>query len=267
MNYHREIGICAKALDWVPSPTFILRRAAILDVIDRWPVGRALEVGCGAGAITYELAQRGFECAAVETSPQAFALAQQLLAHTPQVNLSQTLPTAPRFDYLLSFEVLEHIQDDSAALCSWVALLRPGGACLLSVPAHRAKWNVTDQAAGHFRRYDRADIEQLAHQAGLIDVQITSYGWPFSWAIEKLRLWVRARQLRRQGINPQHIVLGDSGYTQASGVQRSAELTLFPIYGSWLGRKLWCLAGRIQRFFYRGDRGVSFMVSARKPHD
>ena len=45
MKYYPEIGITAPDLGWVPAPTYILRRGAILDVIAAWDKGSVLEMG------------------------------------------------------------------------------------------------------------------------------------------------------------------------------------------------------------------------------
>ncbi|MEL7157397.1 MAG: methyltransferase domain-containing protein, partial [Actinomycetota bacterium] len=54
-----------------------------------------------------------------------------------------------RFDYVMAFEVLEHITDDRAALEEWLRRLRPGGRVLFSVPAHQRKYGDADRAVGH----------------------------------------------------------------------------------------------------------------------
>ena len=45
------------------------------------------------------------------------------------------LAAGETFDLVCAFEVLEHIEDDDAALTEWRARVRPGGRLLLSVPA------------------------------------------------------------------------------------------------------------------------------------
>jgi SAM-dependent methyltransferase len=265
MKYHEEIGVSTPEWGWVPSPTYILRRDAILRAVADWEPGALLEVGCGSGSISYEMARRGFRCVAVEMSGPARELAARILRDFPEANVVETPPKDVTFDYMMSFEVLEHIKDDAAALRDWVARLRVGGRCLLSVPAHRRKWNVTDVSVGHYRRYDRADIISLVESSGLEIESVSTYGWPFTWVIEKVRLRVKSYQLKRRGIDPAAVALGDTQLTEESGIQRDAERRLFPWYGSWAGRKMSRLACRFQFRFMRGDRGISYLVKARNP--
>ena len=258
-----ELGLAAPELGWVPSPTFALRRAAVLARASAWAPGRVLEVGCGSGALLHDLAERGFSGVGVESSPAARALAERLLADRANVRVSDTLPGEDeRFDYLLSFEVLEHIEDDVGALRDWVRRLKPGGACLLSVPASKAKWSLMDVSAGHYRRYDRADVERLVLGAGLQLGHIETYGFPATWLIERVRLWARTAQLRARGVDTAAFVRGDAALTAQSGIQRDIETRLFPIYGSALGRRCFHWAARLQEHFTETDWGISYLVTA-----
>jgi SAM-dependent methyltransferase len=265
MKHDPALGLAAPELGWVPSPGFVLRRAAALGRVRAWRPGRALEVGCGAGALLVDLAELGFTSLGVETSPQALALARRLLAGRDGIELSDRLPDVREvFDFVLGFEVLEHIEDDRAALADWCDRLRPGGRCLLSVPAHRRSWNLTDRLAGHFRRYERDDVESLVRDAGLTPIAIETYGFPLSWVLERVRRAVRAIESRRRGADPEAIPLGDAARTSASGVDRSIETRLFPFYSAGPGRWLLLGGARLQRLFRRRDWGISFLIEARK---
>jgi hypothetical protein len=62
-------------------------------------------------------------------------------------------------------------------------MLQPGGRLVLLVPAHRALYGTIDEAIGHHRRYERADLVRLLGESGLqvesdIHVNATSMlGW------------------------------------------------------------------------------------------
>jgi len=266
MEYTKQFGIAAPELNWVPAPTYILRRSAILDHLRGLSPGKVLEMGCGPGGMLHELAQQGFHGIGVEVSPESRAVAEKLLASVPGVAVQEKLPegTEGTFDYLLSFEVLEHIEEDVCALKNWVQYLRPGGVVIISVPAHKKRWNITDLLAGHYRRYDRADVVALIESAHLESSKIHTYGWPTSRVIEQLRLWVRQRQARKSGIQPDTLQVGDFEQTKASGVERGLETRLFPIYSSLVGKIFFSLAAAVQRLFYSTDLGVSYLVVARK---
>ena len=81
--------------------------------------------------------------------------------------------------------MLEHIEDDEAALTRWLRPLRPGGWVLVSVPHGRDRFGPQDERVGHHRRYDRADLESLLARAGLGELTVVSYGFPLGNALDR----------------------------------------------------------------------------------
>src|SRR5690606_20858692 len=129
-----------------------------------------LEIGPGAGMLMQELAAVGFSCHALETSPPA---RQLVTAVSKRFSNDIALHDTPspewesRFPLVMAFEVLEHIDDDHAAMRHWANWLRPGGTLLFSVPAHPAQWNAADVWAGHFRRYRKRELVDIVRENGL----------------------------------------------------------------------------------------------------
>lgn len=267
MNYSSVIGVSAPESGWVPSPGFILRRAAILDHMAGFSAGRAIEVGCGPGGMLYEFSRMGYRCIGVELSDQSRSISRVLLSEYPDVQVLESVDLIQDndFDYLFSFEVLEHIEDDLAALKRWVSLLKKGGMAVISVPAHKNKWNDTDVLAGHYRRYEREDVKALLTTAGLEIESITSCGWPLSWLLEKVRLWGKRKQYKNIDIGK--VETGNLELTMKSGVERDMEARFFKYYGnSFIGQPILYLLTRLQKLFYRTNLGISYIVVARKPY-
>jgi SAM-dependent methyltransferase len=63
--------------------------------------------------------------------------------------------------------VLEHIEDDAAALAAMARALRPGGRLTVLVPAHPGLYGPLDRAYGHHRRYTRERLRGIVERAGL----------------------------------------------------------------------------------------------------
>jgi SAM-dependent methyltransferase len=161
-----------------------------------------LEVGCGQGAFGARLAQR-YRYLGVEPDPTSFAVAQrrvQAVGGRGEVRniMSGDLGDA-QFDLVCAFEVLEHIEDDKAALTEWATLVRPGGWLMISVPAHQRRFSPWDEMAGHFRRYEPAGLADLLAGCGFGDIQIRQYGFPLGYALEAVRSRIAARRLTAAG--------------------------------------------------------------------
>jgi SAM-dependent methyltransferase len=262
MDLHPVYGPSLPEAGWVPAPSYLLRRRRILALLEDQKPGRYLEVGCGAGALLYDLQARGFECHALETSPDALALAHRLHAEHPQVQISdREQPDWPRaFDYLAAFEVLEHIKDDCAALEKWKGWLKPGGKLLLSVPAHKRKWNASDVWAGHYRRYERGQLLELLQHTGFEILHQESYGFPLANLIEPIRARHHGRQLAARSSDG-----GKQARSHQSGINRSLEARLYPLQSSWFGVLAMRCAFGLQRLSLRSDLGTGYLVFARLP--
>ena len=70
-------------------------------------------------------------------------------------------------DSCVIVNVLEHVQDDGAALEAVTSVLAPGGVIVLLVPAFEALYGPIDKNLGHQRRYSRGAMQRLAERSGL----------------------------------------------------------------------------------------------------
>ena len=258
---HPAFGPALPALDWVPPPRYLMRRDRILALAAGLPAGRVLDIGCGAGGILHDLARRGFTGAGLERSPEARALGRAMHPSGGPVEIREAPGDgwAGAFDLVTSFEVLEHIEDDAAALAEWKAFLKPDGRLMISVPAHPELWNASDVWAGHQRRYTRAGLRAALEAAGFRVERLECYGYPSANVIERLRARACARQLEeaeRRGMDADALTL-------LSGSDRSKENRLWPIYSSAAGTAAIRLACRVQRMFLDRDLGNGYLALAR----
>jgi SAM-dependent methyltransferase len=85
------------------------------------------------------------------------------------------LPFGPaKFALVIASDMIEHCDDDSAALDELFRVTRPGGRLLISVPAYNALWSSHDVALHHKRRYTRSELALRVRAAGF-EIERASY--------------------------------------------------------------------------------------------
>ncbi len=132
---------------------------------------RILEIGCGTGHNLPMLARFG-RVDAIEIDAAARAIAAERLGKPVGDAPLPTLPGVPRaaYDLIAVLDVVEHIEDDVAALSGMAECLAPGGRILIAVPAHPWMWSAHDVANHHHRRYSKRALAKAIADAGLTHI-------------------------------------------------------------------------------------------------
>jgi SAM-dependent methyltransferase len=129
-----------------------------------------VEIGSGIGDYAAELAPGRASFTATEPDPERLAVLADRFADHPIVRVRRLgLPADQTGDHTgaVMLNVLEHIEDDVAALRSAAGLVRPGGAVVVYVPAFNGAMSRFDRAIGHHRRYTRRTLATAVTAAGL----------------------------------------------------------------------------------------------------
>lgn len=132
------------------------------------PAARILEVGCGPGGNLAMLSRFG-AVQAVEPDEASRAYAAEASGLRVDAGLlPDGLPAfeAP-FDLVAAFDVVEHVDDDAAAVAALARLVAPGGFLVTTVPAGAWMWSPHDEKHHHKRRYSLPDYRGLFEGAGL----------------------------------------------------------------------------------------------------
>ncbi len=167
------------------------RLAMILEAAAVDPLRSVLVDGCGVGAYVERLIPHAGRVTGLDIETTRVCEARERLARTGLKadflgGAGESLPFPDgAFDLVLSHEVLEHVQDDRAAVSEIVRVLRPGGRLALFCPnrgypfeTHGIYWrgryhfgNVPlvnylprrwrDRLAPHVRVYSGNDLERL----------------------------------------------------------------------------------------------------------
>ena len=148
------------------------RRRVLAELIRRKapppPNARLLEIGCGTGHNLEMLGQFG-PVDGLELDDQARAIAEQRLGRSVMSSPLPELSAVPErhYDLIGAFDVIEHIDDDAAALDSIARRLRPGGKFVMTVPAHQWMWSAHDVVNHHQRRYSKSALKRLVNGSPL----------------------------------------------------------------------------------------------------
>ncbi len=129
---------------------------------------RILEIGCGTGHNLPMLARFG-TVEAIEIDPVARGIASERLGKPVSAAPLPALPGIERgaYDLIAVLDVVEHIEDDVAALAAMRGCLKPGGKILITVPAHQWLWSAHDVVNHHHRRYSKTTLNTAIAAAGL----------------------------------------------------------------------------------------------------
>ena len=245
---------------WVPAPRYVLRRSRILSNFDCFPKGSVFEVGCGAGGVLRDLAQQGFNCTGVDSSEMAREVAVQMMSGIDNACIVSDVRELKEesFDYLLSCEVLEHIEDDCAALQEWLHYLKPGGLVIVAVPAHQKNFGPLDNWAGHVRRYDRSRLRRLFDDSGVALIKLECYGFPLA----NITSFIRNRKLAK---TPTPKTSGEfAAATAKSGIDRSIDTRYYRFQSGFTGQWVMRLALALQNLFLSTDLGDGYLAIGRK---
>jgi SAM-dependent methyltransferase len=152
---------------------FRARRRVLKALLDHgigWEnVTRLLEIGSGSGANLAALYPEEVELTGIEPDGASADLARErgiATIHTGVLEDAPRLLGGESFEAITLFDVLEHVEDDRAALGILNGLLKPEGWLVLSVPAYQWLWSRHDDVNHHFRRYTRPMLVNRIAEAG-----------------------------------------------------------------------------------------------------
>lgn len=139
-----------------------------------------LELGCGSGEFIAETQKRGLETYGVDFDQKGIEVAKrhfhlkEVMAMPFDVFFSKT--DLPQFDYIVFFEVIEHIDNPLEFIQNVKKLLKPEGRVFLSTPSRErmlVDWNSWDFPPHHLTRWNKQAIENIFSKAGfkVVDVQ------------------------------------------------------------------------------------------------
>jgi SAM-dependent methyltransferase len=183
-DYYEELW---EALpDDLAPPDFETRRALLIAEVKRGE--RVLDLGCGAGQFTAELALAGALPVGVDVAEAALRRARA--AH-PQLDFRRVEVDGPlpfedgSFELVWASEVIEHVADTARWLSELRRVLMPRGRVLLTTPSHgRVRVALggierfSEPLGDHLHLYTRRSLSALLDEFGFGDVTAHAVGGP-----------------------------------------------------------------------------------------
>ncbi len=229
-------------------------------VRDAWQgSARVLDVGCSIGNLTHIVADRlkdngnDSHVTGLEIIPEAAARFHRRFQHRGDLvvvcgDIMADLPeldAAGPFDAAVSFNVLEHLEDDQAALRAIGKRLRPGGRIGLLVPGGGDKlYGTLDSLDRHYRRYTPARLRTRLEAAGFEVLHIRKVN-----AVGAILWFLKGRVLRSHRFDPGEVRLFDRLVPVLRRVER--------IFGPPFGQSLAAVARRPESPSALANDGVS----------
>lgn len=177
---------------------FVSRRRLVCQFIQsvRPPTQLVLcDIGCGTGATMQQMLPFG-RVMGIDLSPIALGCCRRRDLTGLLKAKAECLPLqSSSIDVIVATDILEHLEDDIAALREFYRVMKPGGFAVITVPAYGQLWSEHDLALMHFRRYTAGQLAERCARAGFA-VTRTSY---LLWLLFPIA--VITRLMRRKDAN------------------------------------------------------------------
>ncbi|HUS60071.1 MAG TPA: class I SAM-dependent methyltransferase [Nevskiaceae bacterium] len=183
-----------KLRKWGEDPEFSgprdwFRNSLIIkEIIREKTKGKVLDFGVGSGNLLFRLAAKGFVCTGIDKSRLALnclrlkakekGFADSIKAKEGDEGALTKIKQ--NFDIVVSGETLEHLKDDQKTVKGFYRILKKGGICVVSVPAHMWLWDANDDFSAHYRRYEKPDLIRLLESECFNIVRVYYWGFPLS---------------------------------------------------------------------------------------
>jgi SAM-dependent methyltransferase len=244
-----------------PAPRYLMRLSLIEQLLMRLPknIPSFLEIGPGMGDLSLHLGRRFPKANGIllDFSGDCIDLLSRRTADNPRLRLItgdfMTMALEGCHDLIIACEVFEHIADDRKAFQIVSDLLCPDGYFIFSAPAFMRKWQHVDEYAGHYRRYERAELIEKFSASGFRIDAMWCYGFPITQILYPLRQLYYGVSRQGQGLSKEDA-------TKRSGIER-------PLVGKTRAR---LLAHLLRPFYFlqnrvkNTDMGDGFVILAQK---
>jgi len=135
---------------------------------------KVLDIGAGVGTISKLLSSYALSYDITDIDPELYLPAKLKNGKNSRIryfflDIEKNIPKhlEHTYDIIITVNVLEHIEHDTIALKNMRRLLKKNGKLLILVPAKKFAYTGLDRKLGHFRRYEKDELENRISDAGL----------------------------------------------------------------------------------------------------
>jgi len=158
----------------------VARREILYSILKQFvaPSSRVLDIGCGTGFFN-EKAKELYDVWGVDASPLAVSMCHERGLNNVFIGSALDLSSVSdkRYDAILLLDVIEHLEEDFAALRAARKMLTPNGVVIISVPAFMFMWSQHDELNRHKRRYVRRQLHNLLKETGFSVEKLSYFGF------------------------------------------------------------------------------------------
>lgn len=196
-------------------------KALVSLVLDKSYPGETLDFGAGIGTFSDLLKDDlNPKCLEIDKT-QASVLKKKGLEVVAEL-------TSSTYNYIYSLNVLEHIEEDKAAIEDLISALKPGGKLMIFVPAFNLLYSGFDKKVGHFRRYRKKSLRDLFDQ-GKVEIEELRY---FDFIGFFFALIFKLLGLKADNINRRNVIIFDRLFFPLNKV-------FDPIFRGFLGKNVY----------------------------
>ncbi|MCP3959535.1 MAG: methyltransferase domain-containing protein [bacterium] len=185
--------------------------ARLLDHLE--PGGRVLELGCGAGSLTYLLGLAGFASEGLELAPAAIELSRRHFGIVVHEGPIENLPAGASWNAVVAVDVLEHLADPLATLEHCRRRLAEDGKLCLQTPCYRDDgqgWEML-LPREHLYLFTEGSVQELLRRAGFRGVEVTGSLFPHDmWVVASPEAELGRRPEPLAGVTPVAVALIDA---------------------------------------------------------
>jgi len=138
---------------------------------------KLLEIGCGTGNFIQQIVEnKNLKITGSEIYLKGLLYAKSKLPDVDFIQFDITQGNiGQQFDLIVAFDVIEHIENDYAAISNISQILNKDGGLIITVPQHMFLWSKLDELVKHKRRYSRRELVTKLKENGFDISYVTSF--------------------------------------------------------------------------------------------